>query len=99
MVEKWGYKLPDHPNDKGFRAAFRASSEHCIMTDMSYLECWQFQGPQATLLEGIQKFTSLEVGRMVIHHPNMNLSPSQLKNLIASKIEFLFSQRKEFQRN
>ena len=63
MVERWGYRLADHSNEKGLRAAFRASSEHCMMTDMSYLDCWELQGPQAELLEGIQKFVSPDTGK------------------------------------
>ncbi|OQV20319.1 Ribonucleases P/MRP protein subunit POP1 [Hypsibius exemplaris] len=63
MVERWGYKVANHANDKGHRAAFRASSEHCLMSDVSYLNCWEFKGPQTDLLAGLQKFTSPETGR------------------------------------
>ena len=31
MTEKWGYKLPLHPNDKGARASYRASAKHCLL--------------------------------------------------------------------
>lgn len=31
MVHAWGYKLADHPNDKGFRAAYRAVKNSCIL--------------------------------------------------------------------
>ena len=35
----WGYRLPQHPNDKGARAAYRAVAHKCLMFDMSYLGC------------------------------------------------------------
>ncbi|GAU99433.1 hypothetical protein RvY_10438 [Ramazzottius varieornatus] len=63
MIPKWGRKIAHYPNDKGFRAAFRASSEHCLMTDMSYLVCLELEGPQAALLSGLQTLTSPEIGR------------------------------------
>ena len=31
MIDAWGYRLADHPNDKGFRAAYRASKNNCIL--------------------------------------------------------------------
>ena len=31
MVDAWGYKLADHPNDKGFRAAYRAMKNSCML--------------------------------------------------------------------
>lgn len=31
MVEKWGYKIPNFPNDKSFRACYRATSSHCFI--------------------------------------------------------------------
>ncbi|XP_055337316.1 ribonucleases P/MRP protein subunit POP1-like [Paramacrobiotus metropolitanus] len=63
MLTKWGYKVADYPNDKGFRAAFRASAEECLMTDMSYLVCMELEGPEAVLLEGIQQLTASDIGR------------------------------------
>ena len=31
MTECWGYKMAEQPCDKGFRAAYRASAQGCIM--------------------------------------------------------------------
>jgi hypothetical protein len=31
MTEKWGYKLADFPNDKSFRACYRATANHCLL--------------------------------------------------------------------
>lgn len=33
MVEKWGYKLPDFPNDKSYRACYRATTKHCLIQE------------------------------------------------------------------
>ncbi len=43
IVQKWGYKLPDAPNDKAFRATFRASKRKALLIDVSYLACLQIQ--------------------------------------------------------
>ena len=31
MAEKWGYKIADFPNDKCFRACYRAAAQKCLM--------------------------------------------------------------------
>ncbi len=31
MVNKWGYKVAEFPNDKSFRACYRASAKKCLM--------------------------------------------------------------------
>lgn len=31
MTELWGYKLPNYPNDKSFRACYRATAKHCLI--------------------------------------------------------------------
>lgn len=31
MIDAWGYRLADHPNDKGFRAAYRAVRNNCML--------------------------------------------------------------------
>lgn len=38
MVDSWGYRLADHPNDKGYRAAYRAVKNNCIL-QVYILEC------------------------------------------------------------
>lgn len=49
MVEKWGYKIGESPNDKSFRACYRAAAEHCLMQDISYYNCLEIQGPKILL--------------------------------------------------
>ncbi len=39
MVEKWGYKLALHPNDKGARASYRASRHHCLIQVLQNMKC------------------------------------------------------------
>lgn len=31
MVNAWGYRLAEHPSDKGFRAAHRAVANNCLL--------------------------------------------------------------------
>lgn len=31
MLERWGYKLPNYPNDKAYRACYRATAKHCLI--------------------------------------------------------------------
>ena len=31
MIDTWGYRLADHPNDKGFRACYRAVKNHSFL--------------------------------------------------------------------
>ena len=31
MIEKWGYRLAYHPNDKSVRAIHRGVKTHCVM--------------------------------------------------------------------
>lgn len=31
MIDTWGYRLADHPNDKGYRASYRATKNNCIL--------------------------------------------------------------------
>lgn len=31
MIDAWGYRLADHPNEKGFRAAYRAVKNNCML--------------------------------------------------------------------
>ena len=39
MVEKWGYRLPHYPTEKGKRSAHRAATKHCLIQDQSYINC------------------------------------------------------------
>ena len=37
MASLWGHKIPHFPNDKGWRACYRAATAKCLMWDFSYL--------------------------------------------------------------
>lgn len=45
MIEKWGYKLANHPNDRCFKACYRAVMNHCLLQDVSYYNCIELRGP------------------------------------------------------
>ena len=42
---RWGYKVPNFPNDKCFRACHRSAANKCLMLDVSYEPCIQIEGP------------------------------------------------------
>ncbi|XP_014226502.1 ribonucleases P/MRP protein subunit POP1 isoform X1 [Trichogramma pretiosum] len=44
MVEKWGFKLPMHSNDRCFKASYRAVKNHCLLQDISYYTCLEIRG-------------------------------------------------------
>ncbi|KAG8276119.1 Ribonucleases P/MRP protein subunit pop1 [Homalodisca vitripennis] len=62
MVKRWGYQLPQAPTNKGYRACYRASAKHCLLQDVSYLNCIELQGPEAKILRGLNQLTSPECG-------------------------------------
>lgn len=62
MIKKWGYKLPEKPTNKSFRACYRAISEHCLVTDISYYNCIELKGSEEKLLKGLQQCTSTDCG-------------------------------------
>ncbi|KAJ3128754.1 Cilia- and flagella-associated protein 91 [Physocladia obscura] len=45
MVQKWGFMLANHPNDKGTRASYRATQHTATVHDASYTHCIQLTGP------------------------------------------------------
>ncbi|XP_032674885.1 ribonucleases P/MRP protein subunit POP1 [Odontomachus brunneus] len=49
MVDRWGYRIADHPNDKCFRANYRAATEHCLLQDISYYTCIEINGEENLL--------------------------------------------------
>ncbi|XP_012283622.1 ribonucleases P/MRP protein subunit POP1 [Orussus abietinus] len=49
MVEKWGYVVPNHSNDKCFRASFRAMTRNCLIQDISYYTCLEIRGPEEAI--------------------------------------------------
>ncbi|RZC41270.1 ribonucleases P/MRP protein subunit POP1, partial [Asbolus verrucosus] len=66
MVEKWGYKLPCHPCDKAFRACYRATTQHCLLQDISYINCIEISGNKNLIIETFKRLcrpnTGLTVG-------------------------------------
>lgn len=49
MIDKWGYRIASHPNDKCFRANYRAVVEHCLLQDISYYTCIEINGREDLL--------------------------------------------------
>ncbi|XP_016843556.1 ribonucleases P/MRP protein subunit POP1 [Nasonia vitripennis] len=54
MIEKWGFKLADHSNDRCFRASYRAVTNHCLIQDISYYTCLEIEGPVDMLKEKLK---------------------------------------------
>ncbi|XP_076247354.1 POP1 ribonuclease P/MRP subunit [Calliopsis andreniformis] len=54
MVEKWGYRIASHANDKCFKANYRAVAKHCLMQDISYYTCIEIIGPEEVLKETLK---------------------------------------------
>ena len=55
MTDKWGYKIANYPNDKSFRACYRAVAKHCLLQDISYYNCLEISGPGAILKEILKR--------------------------------------------
>lgn len=66
MEDLWGYKIPVAPCDKRFRAAYKATSSHCLAQDISYIGCIQIYGPFEVLKEKLSRLTSSECGLSII---------------------------------
>lgn len=62
MIERWGFKLPEAPCDKSFRAAFRATSAHCLLQDISYYACVQLSGNKDYLVTKLKSITNAKFG-------------------------------------
>ncbi|XP_015596300.1 ribonucleases P/MRP protein subunit POP1 [Cephus cinctus] len=55
MTEKWGYKIPNFPNDRCFRANYRAIAKHCLIQDISYYSCIEITGPLSFLIDTLKR--------------------------------------------
>lgn len=44
MTKKWGYKIPWAPCDKSYRACYRAAAKHCLIQDISFMNCVEIRG-------------------------------------------------------
>ncbi|KAI8810251.1 ribonucleases P/MRP protein subunit POP1-domain-containing protein [Cladochytrium replicatum] len=49
MMDMWGYSIPEHPNDKSTRAAYRSMKNQCTIADISYCQQIQFEGTQSSI--------------------------------------------------
>lgn len=49
MIDKWGYRIASHPNDKCFRANYRAAAKYCLLQDISYYTCIEITGEENSL--------------------------------------------------
>lgn len=54
MIDKWGYRIASHPNDKCFKANYRAVAEHCLLQDISYYTCVEISGKEDLLTLTLQ---------------------------------------------
>jgi len=62
MSDKWGYKIAQFPNDKCWRACYRATKSSCLMFDISYMNTIQIKGPQHVILKQLAQLTRQETG-------------------------------------
>ncbi|KAJ3087375.1 hypothetical protein HK102_011230 [Quaeritorhiza haematococci] len=44
MIEIWGYRLAERPNDKSIKASFRSGKHQCVIHDASYWACMELKG-------------------------------------------------------
>ncbi|CAL1675954.1 unnamed protein product [Lasius platythorax] len=49
MIDKWGYRIANHSNDKCFRANYRAITQNCLLQDISYYTCIEIVGEESLL--------------------------------------------------
>lgn len=55
MIEKWGFKVAEHSNDKCFKANYKAVASHSLIQDISYYTCVEILGPLEILISSLQK--------------------------------------------
>ncbi|XP_014489306.1 PREDICTED: ribonucleases P/MRP protein subunit POP1 [Dinoponera quadriceps] len=49
MIDKWGHRIANYPNDKCFRANYRAAMQYCLLQDISYYTCVEIKGQEDLL--------------------------------------------------
>ena len=62
MADFWGCKVPHFPNDKAWRACYRAASTKCLMWDFSYLKLTQIEGSVELLMAKLNLLTREDCG-------------------------------------
>ena len=65
MVEKWGYRLPDKPTDKGIRAAYRYASRYASIADISYFQHFEVRGKKEDISRLFGELSRQNVGSNV----------------------------------
>lgn len=58
MKKLWGYKIPYTPNDKRYKASYRAAVKHCLLQDISFYPCFELSGPFEILKSELAKLVS-----------------------------------------
>jgi len=62
MSQLWGHQIPFKSCDRSFRFCYRSVSQHCILMDVSYLQCIEIQGPETNILDGVNQLCDARVG-------------------------------------
>ncbi|ORY00772.1 POP1-domain-containing protein [Basidiobolus meristosporus CBS 931.73] len=57
MVERWGYRLAEHPNEKSIRSSYKASSYLSLIHDASYFGCIQLSGSEKAITHVLNSLT------------------------------------------
>lgn len=57
MKQSWGYSLADRRCDRGVRAAYKDTQQHCTLYDASYLTAVELQGQEKSILALLRQFT------------------------------------------
>jgi ribonuclease P/MRP protein subunit POP1 len=65
MADRWGYRLPDRPTDKGVRAAHRYHAKYAALTDLSFYQHFDIRGKEKDLIKLFENVTSKDVGPSV----------------------------------
>lgn len=58
MIERWGYRLAASSCDKTFRSSYRATAEHCLLQDVSYVGAVELSGPLDVLRRGLSRVSA-----------------------------------------
>jgi len=82
ISDRWGYKIADHPNDKGARAAYRAVTNKCLMVDGSYLCCLELRAEQRdSICQGLDKILTGKYGGEGLHDDGPSETMAWLSDL------------------
>ena len=51
MIEYFGYKIAEKPNDKSDRAAYRFTKKECVIYDKSYMHFVMIKGSSVDMIK------------------------------------------------